>query len=244
MMDICRALARFPEPPKSNGRRIAVLTVSGGAGIVSADFADEIGLELSELSETTRSELARVYPDWMPVANPVDLWPAIEAKGPDAFRIAFEALCADPTVDAVLFHLFALGFLDESAPILAKTIRKANKPVIGWLIGLRESLETFQRRAAEEGIPVFRELYRATECLAAVLKQPLRLKEREVEPAPSEGLRLPADLDELLTNRSGALDEHLSKRILAALNIPVVEERVVASPDEAAKVAAGLGFRW
>jgi acetyltransferase len=242
MMDLCRALARFPQPPKENRRRVAILTVSGGAGIVSADFADELGIELAELSETTRSELARVYPEWMPVANPVDLWPAIEAKGPEAYRVAFEALCADPNVDAVLFHLFALGFLDEGAPLLADTIRRAGKPVIGWLIGLREAIESFQRRAAEEGIPVFRELYRATECLAAVLKQPARGEAGRDGLLPSESVQLPADLEEPLAAGSGPLDEHLSKRILAASGIPVVEERLAASAREAAQHAAELGF--
>ena len=108
MMDICRTLARFPEAPKTNRRRVAILTASGGAGIMSADFVDEVGLELAELSEATQRELQRVYPEWMPVANPVDLFPAIDRNGPVAFLVAFEALCADPDIDAVLFHFFGL----------------------------------------------------------------------------------------------------------------------------------------
>lgn len=240
MMDICRTLARFPEPPKTNCRRIAILTASGGAGIVSADFVDEVGLELADLSETTRSELARVYPEWMPVANPVDLFPAIDANGADAYRVAFEALCADPNVDAVLFHLFGLRAGNDWFSTLAETIRRSGKPVIGWLIGRRDVLEQAQRRAAEEGIPVFRELYRATECLAAVLKQPAR--GNGSAPELSDARDVAAEVRVMLTEASGVLDEHLSKRILAATGVPVVEERLVASGDEAGAVAAELGF--
>jgi len=242
MMDICRTLARYPDPPKTGRRRIAILTASGGAGIVSADFAAEVGLELAELAEVTRRNLGRVYPEWMPVANPVDLWPAIEANGPEAYRVAFDALCNDPNVDAVMFHLFALGFLDEGVTFLADVIRKANKPVIGWLIGLREALEKFQQRATEEGIPVFRELYRATECLAAVLKQSDRGRGDAPEPVSIDVPHLPDELSTVLREARGALDEHLSKRILGTIGIPMVEERLVASRDEASELSAELGF--
>jgi acyl-CoA synthetase (NDP forming) len=240
MMDICRTLARFPEPPKAPRRRVAIITGSGGAGIVSADFVDELGLELADLSGATRQALTRVYPEWMPVANPVDLFPAIDLNGPDAYRVAFEALCADPDVDAVLFHLFGLHAGNDWFAALADTIRKSGKPVIGWLIGRRDVLEQAQRRAAEEGIPVFRELYRATECLAAVLKQPAR--GNGSAPEPSDGHDVAAEVKGMLTQASGVLDEHLSKRILAAAGVPVVEERLVASGDEAGTAAVELGF--
>ncbi len=240
MFDLCRVLARFPEPPKTNGRRVAIVTASGGAGIVSADFLDEVGLELAELSETTRKALARVYPDWMPVANPVDLFPAVDLNGPQAYGVALETLCADPDVDAVLFHLFGFRREGDWFPVLAEMIRRAGKPVIGWLIGRRDVLEHAQRRAAEEGIPLFRELYRATECLAAVVKQ--RAWGTDGEPAARQARDVPAAVTMMLEDVHGVLDEHLSKRILAATGVPVVEEKLVVSRGEAEAAAAELGF--
>lgn len=242
MMDICRTLARYPVPPRSGRRRVAILTGSGGAGIASADFADEVGLEIAELSPATREKLQRIYPDWMPVANPVDVFPAIDANGPEAYRVAFEALCEDPNVDGVLFHLFALGFLDDRFSVIVEASRRSGKPVIGWLIGLREALEKLQQQAAEAGMPVFRELFRATECLAAVLKQPERGDAGAREMPSVETFALPAAVGAVLGNGSGALDEHQSKRILAAIGVPVVEERLVASGNDAAAAAGELGF--
>ena len=242
MMDICRTLARFPQPAKTQRPRIAIITGSGGAGIVSADFVDELGLQLAELSERTRQDLGRVYPEWMPVANPVDLFPAIDANGPDVYRIAFEALCADPTVDAVLFHLFGLRAGSDWFATLADTIRHAGKPVIGWLIGRRDVLERAQQRAAEEDIPVFRELYRATECLAAVLKQRAGCNGSPPDLLSQQARDIPRQALALLAQADGVLDEHRSKQILSATAIPVVEEQLVASADEARSAAAALGF--
>ena len=78
------------------------LSGSGGAGIVASDLVEKAGLELADLSPATRETLAGLYPEWMPVANPVDLFPAMERSGSRAYTEAFKAVCADPNVDAVV----------------------------------------------------------------------------------------------------------------------------------------------
>lgn len=242
MMDICRALAIFPEVPKKGRGRVAVLTPSGGAGIVSADFVDQVGLELAELSETTRDILREIYPRWMPVANPIDVWPAVELNGSEAYLTAFKAICADPNVDAVLAHFFAVGFLGEDMSPLAKIARATGKPVFWWLMGWSEMVNKIRIQAHEQGIPVFRELYRAAECMAAVLRRKGGTLPAAPPVATRRELRLPEELDQILTGYGGSLDEHLSKRILSACGIPTVEERVVSSGAEAAEAASKLGF--
>ena len=72
MMDLCRTLAAFPFLPRNLPGRVAVLTYSGGAGIVSADFIENLGLEVADLSSQTRQTLKSVFPEWMPIANPVE----------------------------------------------------------------------------------------------------------------------------------------------------------------------------
>jgi len=101
-------------------------------------------------------------------------------------------------------------------------------------------LEGMQRRAAEEHIPIFRELFRATECMAAVLRQ--RDRGEDTAAVRSEGAEIPAEVLARLADARGSLDEHASKQILDAVGVPVVEERLVASSDEATAVAARLGF--
>ena len=90
--------------------RIAVMTFSGAAGIVSSDLLDHHGLTLASLSDGAVTALGKIFPAWMPVSNPVDLWPAMERSDVNtAYRHTIQALCANPTVDAVLLHTFAGG---------------------------------------------------------------------------------------------------------------------------------------
>jgi len=247
MMDICRSLAMFPDlPPQSSGR-VAILTYSGGAGIVSSDFMDAMSLELAQLSPQTRESLREVFPDWMPVSNPVDLWPAVERNGAEtAYKAAVMAACADPNVDAIFLHVFVGGFaLMPDMESLATMARDAGKPMFCFLLGKCDEAREFQIRAQQLGIAVFRELYRTVECISAVFSHQKNLARRKQEPSRSDSVPpflLPENLSRILGKQEGSLDEHLSKQFLAAYGIPVVDEKIVPSAEAAVKVAVEYGF--
>ena len=172
MLDHCRTQAAYPDARGKGKGRIAILTYSGGAGIVSADFVDQMELELADLSPRTFQQLGEVFPEWMRPSNPVDMWPAIEKNGPEkVYETAFEAVCSDPNVDAVFFHVFIGGIiatLDISR--LVDITRKHEKPLFVWLLGKREDALKFQIHVQDLGVPVYRELHRAVECMAAFFR--------------------------------------------------------------------------
>ena len=170
MIDFSRTLALFPNLPRRRPGRIAIATFSGGAGIVSSDLLDHYELALADLSRDTLKSLKGVFPEWMPPSNPIDLWPAIERNGVDkAYGQTVDAVCADPGVDAVFLHAFVGGLIwrMKLKPIV-ETAMKAGKPIFFWLIGNENNTRHFQEEARQLKVPVFRELSRAVECMAAV----------------------------------------------------------------------------
>jgi acyl-CoA synthetase (NDP forming) len=176
------------KPPTGGSGRVAVLTLSGGAGIVATDFVAERGLAMATLSAPTRRSLATLFPEWMPVTNPVDLWPAVERQtgnDPDVVGRSLAALLGDPGVDAIFFHAFVSS--PRSRPNIAELssrLRSAGKPLVAWVIGRRDDVYAFQKEALVHGIPVFTEISRATECLAAILCQKRRPGTERLLPAP------------------------------------------------------------
>jgi len=244
MMDLCRTLADYPEIQTKDSRRVAILTMSGAAGIVSADFIEQQGLSVAELDGLTVDRLKQIFPAWMPASNPVDLWPAVERHGrKKAYQCAFEAVFADPNVDAVLFHSFvggAASWIDMSAPV--EMARQSGKPLFGWLMGNRNEAHRFQMNARELGLPVFSELYRTVECMAAVLT-----RERPPDGGPkrtqlTESVSIGDRLNSLASNAGGILDEFQAKQILSLCEIPVVSEKLVSSASEASQTADEIGF--
>ena len=244
MMDLCRSLADYPDIAPKDSRRVAILTMSGAAGIVSSDFIEEHGLTVAELSAGTVEALKEIYPGWMPVSNPVDLWPAVELHGrKKAYTKAFEAVCADPGVDALLFHGFVGGeAFRPDISNLAEMAKRAGKPMFGWVMGKRSEAHNLQLQAKKAGLPIFGELYRSVECMAAVLSRRKLPDDRPNRITLSETSVAEKNLHNLLLDVSGTLDEYHSKQILALCNIPVVEEKIVSSAHEAKEIAGEFGF--
>jgi acyl-CoA synthetase (NDP forming) len=100
-IDLTFALSYLPLP---RGRRVAVVTMGGGWGVVSADEVDRSGLELAGLTDDDLSELDKVLPPYWSHANPVDLVGTIKDG---AAERAIEVVMRSDSVDAVV----ALGII-------------------------------------------------------------------------------------------------------------------------------------
>ena len=242
MMELTRALAMIPDTPPHC--RTAIITLSGGAGILSCDLLEEQGLSVAELSPETKKELAAVFPDWFPSSNPVDLFPAFALKGPiAAYDGAFNAVIKDPNVDAIFIHYFAGLYPSYGAlPSIKEAADKAGKVLIMWVIGLSDSLRTFKRDCQESGIPAHGELSRAVECLAAASRykrrKPVAVNNTEAKPV------LPSGAAKLVSKGKGRRiwDEFDSKQLLALCGIPVVEEQIAKTMGDAVSFAREIGY--
>lgn len=243
MMELTRALAMIPRTPSRC--RTAIMTFSGGAGILSCDLLEEQGLVVAELSPGTKAELAQIYPDWLPVTNPVDLFPAFGANGAAAaYMGTFTAILKDPQVDVIFIHYFAGLDRDfEEIKFMKEAADKAGKILILWVLGLHQSIRLFRRNAEACGIPAHGELSRAVECLAAASRyEPQKPCTPRSHDAGS--ISLPSFVRKLLKEGNGkrVWDEFDSKRLLKECNIPVVEERIILSAKEAIEMAQEIGY--
>ena len=97
--------------PLMRGRRIGIVTWTGGLGIVGIDACEKSRLQLSKLSPATIERLNAVSPSWQNVGNPADVWPTtMVAKQPllQTDEAAIRNLLRDPQVDGVLGILGAV----------------------------------------------------------------------------------------------------------------------------------------
>ncbi len=127
--------------PAMRGDRVAVITFSGAAGIMITDALERYGLRPAALSSETLEVVARLSPAWMPLGNPLDIWPAVMRNGPDkAYAAALRAVLKDPQVDGVI--CVAIGpkmpdyaFLNVSEALNEVMADLPDKPVAAWLYG-------------------------------------------------------------------------------------------------------------
>ena len=214
-------------------RRLAVMTMSGGAGVLMADAAEEEGLELTPLTEDSQKEVV----GWVPFAaarNPVDVTAQV-LNDPSILDKAFDLLFGTENFPAMVGFFTTWASSPQMAEPLFQAVSGAatRYPDRYFALSAIASPE-MQRRYEAAGVGLFEDPWRAVQSIAAAMRCAERLATAPLPVPP-----LPRDLPPLPAR---PLSEHEAKEILAAAGIPILEERLVTSEAEAA-AAADLGER-
>ncbi|TSE26706.1 Succinate--CoA ligase ADP-forming subunit alpha [Tepidimonas sediminis] len=235
-------LARFRD---NRSERLLVLTNGGGAGVMAADAAAHMGVELATLHETTVRRLDEVLPGNWSRANPVDIiGDAPAQRYVEALRILRE-----DRDSAILFVQAPTAIVpsDEIAQALLPMAAERPPRVLGCWLGSGAVAAARQRfRAA--GIPDFatpEEAVRAFSFLRQYHRHQAELLETPPAP-PGIGLDLPAIqalVQRVLAEGREWLSEPEAKQLLALAGIPVTPVRCVPpEPEAAAAAAEALGY--
>ncbi len=168
LLDIVKAFSYIQSYRPEGG--VALMTFSGGAGIVTTDLMADYTIPLANLSPVTLQAVQKLYPSWMGASHPLDLWPAIEQNGLDTvYQEAVRALMNDPLVDAIIVECFASRYYDPAFfKDIGAMMRTHKKPVILWLVGEKDVVEDYKIHAEGSGIPVFGEIGRCVQVLQAL----------------------------------------------------------------------------
>ncbi|HEX2209050.1 MAG TPA: acetate--CoA ligase family protein [Longimicrobium sp.] len=239
MFDLAMAFSHQPIP---RGNRVAIVTNAGGPGIIIADACEASGLVVPELADATRQLLAAHFPEEASLANPVDMIASATAQ---SYRVAVEAVLADPNVDAVIATFVPpLGVRQEDvAEAIVSVAARAPKPVMAVLMG-RQGLPQGLAELNEAGIPGYRFPESAVRALAAMHRH-----RRWLERPAGQVRAFDVDREAVAQIIAAAQDEGREKlsetevmRVLQAYGIPVAPYRVARTADEAAGAAAELGW--
>jgi acyl-CoA synthetase (NDP forming) len=144
--------------PIPRGRRVAVVTTSGGAGSAVVDLLANHGLEIAEFSAETTEAAASVLPTFAHVENPLDVT-ADGAFSPGALGSIVEAAANDSGVDLVCVVLTSITGSDavRVAREIAEAAARTSIPIlVSWLVA-RQSAEKGMTLLAHNGLRVFSE---------------------------------------------------------------------------------------
>jgi len=161
----------FSQQPPLKGNRIAIVTMTGGAGIMAIDVASECGIIPAELSEKTIEKLNEVYPTLG--KNPVDLGPAVPVA-PNLmmlYRDIVEAVLDDQNVDCIVIVLYASAMMPPK--IYASLFSKLNftKPTVIWIYGTNtSSIAETSYHLENANLPVFLDLETAIRALGSMFR--------------------------------------------------------------------------
>jgi acetate---CoA ligase (ADP-forming) len=240
MFDVAVLLSSQPAP---TGFKVAILTNAGGPGILCADACGAEGLDVPELSEQTRAELRALLPAEASVSNPVDM---IASATAEQYRRAIGILARDPNVDAIV-TIFVPPLVtkpDDVAHAIVDSARELarQKPLLTVFMqsgGVPQVLRESDVRVPSYAFPeaaaiALARVARYGAWLARPLPTPTRFTDVQRDEAS-------AIIATALGRGGGWLDPAEVWSLLTCYGIPILDQRIVATPEEAQAAATELG---
>ncbi|HYC44715.1 MAG TPA: acetate--CoA ligase family protein [Burkholderiales bacterium] len=225
------------------GNRLAIITISGGAGILMTDEIIAGGMQLATLSEATLTRLREFVPSFGSLINPVDVTAAI-FNDTTLINKTLQTIVDDPGVDSIAMVNASLqgDLATKVAHEIAAVAMKTEKPVFAcWSARDVTAQEAYAALDAAR-VPHYKSPVRCGRTLAALswYAEAKRRNERQRAELPLVLERPQAR--ELLANRTADIAEHEAKRVLAEYGIPVTKEALAGTREDAIAAAKRIGY--
>ncbi|WP_243544051.1 acetate--CoA ligase family protein [Pseudodesulfovibrio tunisiensis] len=239
LFNLARAFAAQPLP---QGPNLAVVTNSGGPGILAADACEESGLHLMRPSPETLEELKQVLPPFAAIYNPIDILGDAPAE---RYRATLEAVARDEGVNAVLVLLTptASAEIEATAQAIIDVSKESDKPFFACFMG-EERIAPGRDMLLKAGIPSYGYPEAAIRAIQAMHAH-FRWLHR---PIPVEVCfrRDMGKAGQIIRNalRIGATELSLAQslEVAQAYELPVPETRLVRTSDQAVRAARKIGY--
>ena len=170
------------------GKKLAIITLSGGEGVMATDSCGMYGLELASLRQNTGQRLKKIFPPWEIPLNPFDAGVCMEFNLSDliSFFQALTAIPRDENVDCTIMqmppNLFAAFLSNPDVP--ENMMETLKNRFIEWLISLKEygkpfalwcsAMDSEEMKLVEmleaRSLPVFQSSERAIKSFSAMYR--------------------------------------------------------------------------
>ncbi|RCW63813.1 acetate--CoA ligase family protein [Pseudorhodoferax soli] len=231
LLDIPAALATGR---RLQGKRVAILTSTGGAGTLVSDDLGMAGFDTPAPDAATAEALRALQTGDHAVLdrNPIDV--TLAGLQPALLRGAINVLLKSDSYDAltIIVGSSSLAMPELLAGAIQDCLPNSDKPVIAYVSPHAPEVGAL---LTQRGVPAFAAAESCTAALRAMY-QVAHLQPQVEASAPAA----PVALDDL---PSGSLDEYQAKQLFTRFGVPCAGERIVATPAEAEAAARELGGR-
>ena len=215
-------------------RRVGLMTISGGAGVMMADEATELGLEVPPMPDAAQRRLKELLSFCTP-RNPVDITAQV-FNAPHLVGSFLDAMLDEGDYAAIVIFLTYVASVEFMAKptlnaIAAARDRHPDRPILMAMVGTDEAVAPYEAL----NVPVFEDPVRAVRTVSALARAREGLAR-----GPGAGVHTGVHP----SGRSytgGRLDEHEALDLLASWGIPAVQARVAPSATEAGHAAMTIG---
>ena len=242
LFDLAMAFSKSPVP---RGENVAIITNSGGPGIITTDNVELKGLKMARFSKETIEFLRSGLPAEAGIYNPVDVLGDARA---DRYQLALDKVCADPNVDSVIVLMCPAAVtqpLETTRAIIAARDAHPEKPILAAYLG-GESLAEGARVLSREGVPCFTFPEPAVAAISGLVEYG---RYRDMPPAELangvsglEPKAVKAVFYDVVKDHRLVLLGSEAAEVARAYGIPAAPAVLTTSPEEAVAEAEKMGY--
>ena len=250
--------------PPLRGRRVGVMTNSGGPATAISYTCDLVGMDVPRFSESLQKEIKQYIEPHASAVNPVDMTfhlsmeklavtlPEIMIKSGEVDAIVLHGIMHSGFMKEIYNHLVDLiggisfeEFMKLAEPVNDKAFELPHKYKIPMLISTFFGREDgYTKGYQDTNTPVFYSPENAARALGSLYRYK-QIRERK----PFCKVDLPAVsklaarlIKQAKANGQTALDEHAAKKLLAQYGVPVTKEALALTKAEALEAARKIGY--
>jgi len=245
LIDYSMALSMTPLP---KGKRIGILTESGGGGVLLTERCSDMGLEVAEIRGSTREKLITVVPSLGSVKNPVDLT-GQSLTNPGLIKDALDIMLASDDFDIVVpLLLMSKATAERKTRDLLQLFQEYGDKktlMVCWPEGPREWIQHLMTKGIFVSVTPSRcaETLQALICYAEFQKKKDAGTEELFSGLPADRKsKVEAIIAEAKRKGQRSLNEYESKQILEAYGIPISREKLARTSEEAREFARQIGY--
>ncbi|MBC8314981.1 MAG: acetate--CoA ligase family protein [Bacteroidales bacterium] len=245
MIDVAALMQKIPVLPEGKG--IGLITTSGGGGILMADEASEMKLDIPELDTETRKILMEVIPPYGSALNPVDVTAQVINQADD-FKKVLEVLVANHQIHALIIVITQITGDQgrQMAEDIVEISKQTKKPItVAWTTGDLLVADNLQL-LSEGGIQYYKSPVRAVRAMGVLMNYSVFRKEvlsrTTIDLKENKDEKIQEAARSFLDDKQRNLTEYEGKKLLALYGIPVTKEEIASSEKQAVSIAETIGY--
>ena len=242
LQDLFATAKVFANCPIPKGDRVAIITNSGGPGIMATDAICEHGMQIAKISDATKEKLRSFLPSAASVKNPIDM---IASAPIEHYKQTLETVIADENVDMIItIYLPFLGLkdIDVAKALMEIKAEHPEKPVIGVFMTKSDFFSTLSDMKVN--MPFFMYAEEAADGLNRLNQQRLWMErpEGKIPTFDVDYKRAQEIIAKSVNEGRAQLTTRESIDVLDAYGIRVCKSGFAKSEDEAVSIADSIGY--
>ena len=232
----------FANCPIPKGDRVAIITNSGGPGIMATDAVCEYGMQMAKITDATKEKLRSFLPSAASVKNPIDM---IASAPIEHYKQTLETVIADENVDMIIvIYLPFLGLkdIDVAKAVMEIKAEHPEKPVIGVFMTKSEFFS--QLSDMDVNVPFFMYAEEAADGLNRLNQQRLWMErpEGKIPVYDVDTERAKKIIRQALSEDRAQLTTRESIDVLDAYGIRVCKSGFATTEEEAITIGNSIGY--